>query len=57
MINPFWLETRFEDVSWREEIDLGRRASSQVRSSREDADFWLKVKFVIGGSRCIIVGK
>lgn len=30
--------------------------SSQIESSRSDADFWLIDRFASGGSRCIIVG-
>lgn len=36
---------------------FGRMASSQIRSRREDADFWLIDKFMYGARRCIIVGK
>lgn len=29
----------------------------QIRSRREDADFWLIDRFMYGARRCIIVGK
>lgn len=35
---------------------LGRIFSSQIRSRREDADFWLIVRFMWGARRCMIVG-
>lgn len=48
LINPFWLDTRVEVFIWIEEIVLGRKISSQVRSSRREADFWPMVRFVDG---------
>uniref|UniRef100_A0A8B9Z0F2 NADH-ubiquinone oxidoreductase chain 6 n=1 Tax=Bos mutus grunniens TaxID=30521 RepID=A0A8B9Z0F2_BOSMU len=38
-------------------VVFGRMASSQIRSRREDADFWLIDRFMYGARRCIIVGK
>lgn len=56
LIWPFWVEIRIEVFIWNWEIDFGRMLSSQIESSRSDADFWLIDRFVSGGSRCIIVG-
>lgn len=39
LISPFWFDTRVEVFSWIREIVLGKKISSQVRSSSREADF------------------
>lgn len=39
------------------EIVLGKKISSQVRSSNREADFWPIVRLVSGGRRWMMVGK
>lgn len=38
-------------------MDFGNTFSSQIMSSSIDADFWLIVRLIFGGRRCITVGK
>lgn len=57
LIWPFWLDTRVEAFIWREEMDFGRDVSSQVRSSRSEAIFWPRRRFIRGRERWIIAGK
>lgn len=57
LIRPFWFVTRVDAFIWASEMVFGRMASSQIRSRRENADFWLIDKFMYGARRCIIVGK
>ena len=57
LIRPFWFVTRVDAFLWACEMVFARMASSQIRSRREDADFWLIDKFMYGARRCIIVGK
>ena len=56
LIWPFWVEIRIEVFIWNWEMDFGRMFSSQIESSRSDADFWLIDRFASGGNRCMIVG-
>lgn len=56
LIRPFWLVTIVDIFIWMSEVVLGRIFSSQMRSRREDADFWLIVRFMWGVKRCMIVG-
>lgn len=48
LINPFWFDTRVEAFICMEEIVLGKKISSQVRSSRREADFCPIARFVDG---------
>lgn len=57
LIWPFWLDTRVEVFIWSIEIDLGRIFSIQAKSSRREAVFWLRDRFVRGIERCTTVGK
>ena len=56
LIRPFWLVTIADVFIWVSEMVFGKMVSSQIRSRREDADFWLIVRFMWGVKRCIIVG-
>lgn len=42
---------------WKWEIDFGNTLSSQIISNSIDADFWLIVRLIVDGRRCITVGK
>ena len=53
LIRPFWFVTRVDAFIWASEMVFGRMASSQIRSRREDADFWLIDKFMYGARRCM----
>ena len=44
LIRPFWLVTMVDVFIWISEVVFGKMFSSQIRSRREDADFWLIVK-------------
>lgn len=46
LIRPFWLVIVVDIFIWASEMVFGRIVSSQIRSRREDADFWLIVKFI-----------
>ena len=46
LIRPFWLVIVVAIFIWASEMVFGRMASSQIRSRREDADFWLIVRFM-----------
>lgn len=38
-------------------MDFGNTFSNQIMSSSIDVDFWLIVRFAIGGGWCIMIGK
>lgn len=40
-MRPCWLEVSVEAFSWIRAVVFGKIVSSQVRSSREVASFWL----------------
>ena len=46
LIRPFWLVTIVNVFIWISEVAFGKMFSNQIRSRREDADFWLIVKFM-----------
>ena len=46
LIRPFWLVIMVDIFIWVSEVVFGKIFSSQIRSRREDADFWLIVKFM-----------
>lgn len=46
LIRPFWLVIMVDIFIWASEMVFGRIVSSQIRSRREDADFWLIVRFI-----------
>lgn len=46
LIRPFWFVIVVDIFIWASEIVFGKMVSSQIRSRREDADFWLIVKFI-----------
>ena len=46
LIKPFWFVVEVAIFIWACEMVFGRIVSSQIRSRREDADFWLIVKFM-----------
>lgn len=46
LIKPFWFVVVVAIFIWACEMVFGRIVSSQIRSRREDADFWLIVKFM-----------
>ena len=46
LIRPFWFVTVMDAFIWISEVVFGKMFSSQIRSRREDASFWLIVKFV-----------
>lgn len=46
LIRPFWLVIVVDIFIWASEMVFGRIVSSQIRSRREDADFWLIVRFI-----------
>jgi len=46
LIRPFWLVIVVDIFIWASEMVFGRIVSSQIRSRREDADFWLIVWFI-----------
>ena len=45
------VEIRIEVFIWNWEIDFGRMFSSQIESSRSDADFWLIDRLASGGGK------
>lgn len=45
LIRPFWFVIIMDMFIWISEVVFGRIFSSQIRSRREDADFWLIVRF------------
>lgn len=45
LIRPFWFVTIVDMFIWISEVVFGKIFSSQIRSRREDADFWLIVRF------------
>lgn len=48
---PFWVDTRVEAFICIVEIDFGREASSQMRSSKREAVFCPASRFVSGSER------
>ena len=46
LIRPFWFVVVVAIFIWACEMVFGRIVSSQIRSRREDADFWLIVRFI-----------
>ena len=46
LIRPCWLVSVVDIFIWASEMVFGRIVSSQIRSRREDADFWLIVRFI-----------
>ena len=56
LIRPFWLVIVVDIFIWASEMVFGRILCSQIRSRREDADFWLIDRFIWGVRRSIIVG-
>lgn len=48
LIIPFWLEIRVDMFDCDLEISFGRRFSSQIKSSKREAYFWLASRFVNG---------
>ena len=46
LIRPFWLVIGGDIFIWASEMVFGKIVSSQIRSRREDADFWLIVRFI-----------
>ena len=46
LIKPFWLVTIIDIFIWISEVVFGKIFSSQIRSRRDDADFWLIIKFI-----------
>ena len=46
LIRPFWLVTIVDVFIWISEVAFGKMFSNQIRSRREDTDFWLIVKFM-----------
>ena len=46
LIRPFELVTMVDVFIWISEVVFGKMFSSQIRSRREDADFWLIVRFM-----------
>ena len=46
LIRPFWLVIITDIFIWINEVVFGRIFSSQIKSMREDADFWLIVKLM-----------
>lgn len=44
LIRPFWFVTIMDIFIWVSEIVFGRIFSNQIKSRREDADFWLIVR-------------
>lgn len=46
LIKPFWFVTTVDIFVWVIEMVFGKIVSNQIRSRREDADFWLIVRFV-----------
>lgn len=46
LIRPFWLVIVVDIFIWASEMVFGRIVSSQIRSRREDANFWLIVRFI-----------
>lgn len=57
LIRPFWFVMMMDIFIWISEVVFGKMFSSQIKSSREDADFWLIVRLAWGIRRCMIVGK
>lgn len=57
LIRPFWFEIVVESVFCDLDTIFGMVFSDQVRSSRDEAVFWLIYRFNRGIGRCIIVGK
>lgn len=46
LIRPFWFVTIVDIFIWVDEMVFGKMFSSQIRSRRDDADFWLIVRFI-----------
>lgn len=46
LIRPFWFVIIVAIFTWAVEMVFGKIVSSQMRSRREDADFWLIVRLV-----------
>lgn len=46
LIKPFWLVTIIDIFIWISEVVFGKIVSSQIKSRRDDADFWLIIKFI-----------
>lgn len=57
LIRPFWFEMVVEDSACSCDKFFGMIFSSQIRSSRRDAVFWLMVRLCRGVERWVIVGK
>lgn len=57
MISPFWFDVMMEAVICVLAIVFGIAFSSQIRSIRFDAMFWLIVRLLTGNRRWIIDGK
>lgn len=45
LIRPFWFVIIVDMFIWISEVVFGKIFSSQIRSRREDADFWLIIRF------------
>ena len=45
LIRPFWLEINVENFSWIRDVVFGKMFSNQIKSKRDDADFWLTNRF------------
>lgn len=57
LIRPFWFEIVVESNICALDTVFGIVFSSQMRSNRDEAVFWLMCKFNSGIGRCVVVGK
>lgn len=57
LIRPFWFEMVVEDSICSCDKFFGMVFSSQIRSSRRNAVFWLMVRLRKGVERWVIIGK
>lgn len=56
LIRPFWFDTIVDIFIWMKEVVFGRIVSSQIKSSNDDADFWLIDRLWYVSRRCMMEG-
>lgn len=57
LIKPLWFDVKVEAEDWVMATSLGTVFSIQIWSRRVVASFWLIRRFILGGRRCIVMGK
>lgn len=48
LIIPFWFEIRVDILDCEVEMSFGKRFSSQIKSNKREAYFWLASRFMNG---------